>query len=231
MRARQDANYPGKKAAPGHPQLAGCRLPDPKKLDAKLNGKLKLDLSKVPPTLAFTLEMDGKLYFEGKAGDKAAYDTLFVPPGVQEFRVTVSGGRLQKISNVASADFKAKKGETLKVELRTAAKTPADTSPGTSPGTPPVLSPDAQVIATLKDSSFFSRQLVLSHFCRSIATSDAWKRASQGLDKASTASSCSMEKETERMTVTTEDLAEGITRSRSWMGGWTSPARQPWTSR
>jgi len=144
------------KAAPGHPHASGVGF-DPKTLDAKLNGKLKLDLSKVPPALAFTLEMNGKLYFEGTAGNKAAYDTLFVLPGVQEFRVIVSGGGVQKISNVASADFRAKKGETLKVELRTATKTPADTPPGTSPATPPALSPDAQVIATLKDSSFFSR--------------------------------------------------------------------------
>ncbi len=143
------------KAATARPLAAGVGF-DPKSLDAKLNGKLKLDLSKVPPTLAFTLEMNGKLYFQGTAGNKTAYDILFVPPGVQEFRVTVSGGGVEKVSNVASADFKAKKSETLKVELRTAAKPPTSASPGTSPATPPALSPDAQVVATLKDSSFFS---------------------------------------------------------------------------
>ncbi len=121
---------------------------DPKSLDPKLNGRLKIDLGNSQTGLAFTLEMDGQLYFTGISGNKASYGNLFVPPGVHEFRLTISGGGVQKASNVVSAEFKAKKSETLKTEIRNQSKGPAGNSPS--------VSTDAQVIATLKDSSRFS---------------------------------------------------------------------------
>jgi serine/threonine-protein kinase len=129
-------------AAP-HARTAGVAF-DPKALDPKQNARLKLDLGRLPGALAFTIEMNGKTYFKGTAGSKSDYDNLFVPPGVHEFRVTVSGGGVQKVSNIVSADFIAKKRMSLKVELRPEAK-----------GGSAALNPAAQVVATLRADRFF----------------------------------------------------------------------------
>jgi hypothetical protein len=116
---------------------------NPKTLDPKQNARLKIDLSHFPNALAFTVEMNGKLYCKGIAGSKADYDGLYVPPGVHQFRVTVGGGSVQKASNTVSAKFIAKKHLTLKVELRP--------QPGGSSG---ALAPTTQVLATLKTDLF-----------------------------------------------------------------------------
>jgi serine/threonine-protein kinase len=120
---------------------------DPKTLDPKQNARLKLELDHFPPDLAFTVEMDGKVYFKGAAGDKAALENLFVPPGVHEFRVIARGGGGQKASNIASAEFKANKRLTLKAELRP----PSEGSSGNSTS----LDPAAQIVATLRTNNFF----------------------------------------------------------------------------
>ena len=120
---------------------------DPKTLDPKQNARLKLELDHFPPDLAFTIEMNGKIYFKGAAGDKAALENLFVPPGVQEFRVIARAGGAQKASNIASAEFKANKHMTLKAELRLPSKGSSASST--------VLDPDAQIVATLRANSFF----------------------------------------------------------------------------
>ena len=124
------------------PRLASAGF-NPKTLDPKQNARLKLDLSHFPPALAFTVEMNGRLYFKGTAGKKSDYDGLHVPPGVHEFRVTVSSGSLQKTSNTVIADLVAKKRFTLKVELR-----PQPSGP------PGALAPTTQVVATLKTDLF-----------------------------------------------------------------------------
>jgi serine/threonine-protein kinase len=120
---------------------------DPKTLDPKQNARLKLDLVHFPAGLAFTVEMNQKIYLKGEAGDKAALENLFVPPGVQEFRITFRSGGVQKTSNIVSAEFLANKRMTLKVELRPPAK-------GTS-AEPPTLDPTAQIVASLKADRFF----------------------------------------------------------------------------
>jgi serine/threonine-protein kinase len=120
---------------------------DPKALDPKQNARLKLELDHFPAGLAFTIEMNRKVYLIADTGDKAALENLYVPPGVQEFRVTVRGGGVQKTSNIVSAEFLANKRMTLKVELRAAGK-------ASSAGSP-VLDPDAQIVATLKTEHFF----------------------------------------------------------------------------
>jgi eukaryotic-like serine/threonine-protein kinase len=120
---------------------------DPKTLDPKQNARLKLELDHFPPDLAFTVEMNGKIYFKGATGDKTALENLFVPPGVHEFRVIARGGGVQKASNIASAEFKANKRMTLKAELRLPAK-------GSS-GSSTALDPDAQIVATLRTNNFF----------------------------------------------------------------------------
>jgi serine/threonine-protein kinase len=120
---------------------------NPKTLDPKQNARLKLELDHFPPSLAFTVEMDKKIYFKGTAGDKAAMENLFVPPGVHEFRVMARGGGVQKASNITGAEFKANKRMTLKAELRLPAK-------GTSASSP-ALDPAAQIVATLRGDRFF----------------------------------------------------------------------------
>ena len=129
-----------------HTQLAVVAF-DPKTLDPKQNARLKLELVHFPAGLTFTVEMNRKIYWKAEAGDKAALENLFVPPGVQEFRVTVRGGSVQKASNIVSAEFQANKRMTLKVELRPPAK-------GASVGEP-ALDPAAQIVATLKADRFF----------------------------------------------------------------------------
>lgn len=117
---------------------------NPKTLDGKQNTRLKLDMSKVPAAFPFSVQMDGKLYYRGTAGNKADFDTLFAPPGVHELRITVGTGSNAKTSNTVSGDFAAKKRMSLKIELR-----PSPASPG---GT---LDPATQVVATLKQDWLF----------------------------------------------------------------------------
>ena len=117
---------------------------DPKALDPKENAKLKIDAEHMPPGLDFTVEMNGKAYLQsGAEGHKAQYDNLFVPPGVQEFRVTARSADMQKISNTVSSEFKAKKRNTLKIELRTQGA-------AAGAGVPQALYPDTQIVVTLK---------------------------------------------------------------------------------
>jgi hypothetical protein len=117
---------------------------DPKSLDANVNAKLKIDPPRVPDTVQFTVEMNGKKYYEWSgAGNRAEYQNLFVPPGIHEFRVTGRSDDAQIMSNIVSTEFKAKKRKTLKIELRNQSK-PANG------GAAPPLSPDTQIFVTLK---------------------------------------------------------------------------------
>lgn len=114
----------------------------PKSLDANSNAKLKIDLPHVPETFAFTVEMNGKRYFQWNGSEnKDDYQNLFVPPGIQEFRVMAQTGKVRITSNTVSTEFKAKKRKTLKIELRN--------QPKNSSG-PATLSPDSQLFVTLK---------------------------------------------------------------------------------
>jgi len=88
--------------------------------------------------------MNGKLYLRRSVeGNKADFDDLYVPPGVQEFHVTAWNGSLRKSSNTVSTEFKAKKKHTLKVELRTQGA-------GRGSGMPKALYDDTQIVLTLK---------------------------------------------------------------------------------
>jgi serine/threonine-protein kinase len=90
---------------------------DPKTLDPKTNAKLKIELSRIPDGMPFTVEMNRKVYMNGVAGDKSTFENVLVPPGVQEFRVTIKAGGQRKVSNIVSGEFKAKKRKTLKIEF------------------------------------------------------------------------------------------------------------------
>ena len=117
---------------------------DPKTLDPKQNAKLRIDSKHMPAGVDFSVEMNGKLYLhKTSAGRDAPDDELFVPPGVQEFRVTARSGGVQKSSNTVSAEFKAKKKLTLKIELRTQGAAPDS-------GIPQAIYQDTQVVVGLK---------------------------------------------------------------------------------
>jgi serine/threonine-protein kinase len=141
---------PPTKAMPPAPK-AGAPAPEPaaldfnpKALDPKANAKLKIEASQMPASLDFTVEMNGKLYMRRSAeGNKREFDDLYVPPGVQEFRVTAASGSVRKSSNTVSLEFKAKKRHTLVIELRT-----QGSSPGS--GVPQDLYQDTQLVLTLK---------------------------------------------------------------------------------
>jgi serine/threonine-protein kinase len=134
-------------AAPAPRSQAPSVAFDPKTLDPKQNTRLKIELDHFPAGLTFTIAMNGKTYYKGSAGNKAEYENLFVPPGVQEFHVTVRGGGVQKTSNTVSAEFLANKHMVLKVGLRP----PANNSPGASPA----LTPATTIVASLKAERFF----------------------------------------------------------------------------
>jgi len=117
---------------------------NPKSLDPKTNARLKIEAEKMPANLDFIVEMNGKLYLQRSAeGNKPEFDDLYVPPGIQEFRVTAGTGSARKSSNTVSTEFKAKKRHTLKIELRTQG------SPG-GKAVPQGLYPDTQIVLTLK---------------------------------------------------------------------------------
>jgi eukaryotic-like serine/threonine-protein kinase len=134
---------PAAPASPAIPQPAALDF-DPKTLDPKLNAKLRIDSKHMPAGVDFTVEMNGKLYLhKTSAGSDAPDDEFFVPPGVQEFRVTARSGAVQKSSNTVSAEFKAKKKLTLKIELRTQGAAPDS-------GIPQAVYQDTQVVVGLK---------------------------------------------------------------------------------
>ncbi len=140
----------------GTPALASPAAPQqhspqgafsPRTLDPKQNTRLKIDLSHFPVGVAFAIEIDGKLYYKGSPSNKSDYDNVFVAPGAHEFRVTVSGGNIQKTSNSVHAQFAAKKRMSLKVEIKRRSNGALVPSPG--------FDSSAQVVATLKEDHFF----------------------------------------------------------------------------
>jgi eukaryotic-like serine/threonine-protein kinase len=137
------AKTPAPKAEAATPEPAAVDF-NPKSLDPKANARLKIDAVQMPAGLDFTVEMNGKLYLRRSAeGNKTEFDDLYVPPGVQEFRVTADSGSVRKSSNTVSMEFMAKKRHTLKIELRTQG-TP------TGAGVPQGLYADTQIVLTLK---------------------------------------------------------------------------------
>jgi serine/threonine-protein kinase len=116
---------------------------DPKTLDPKQNARLKLDTSRLPAGLDIAVEMNGQLYLRKTSNLNASEEDLFVPPGIWEFRVTAKSGEMQKASNTVSAEFKAKKKLTLRVELRDKAATQTN-------AVPQGIYPDTQVLLSLK---------------------------------------------------------------------------------
>jgi hypothetical protein len=117
---------------------------DPKALNPKENSRLTIDAYHMPANMDFTVEMNGKIYFRrSAAGNKPQYEDLFVPPGIHEFQAIARNGEVQKASNIASTEFKAKKKNTLKIELRIQGQ-------DASAGMPQDLYPTSQLVLTLK---------------------------------------------------------------------------------
>jgi serine/threonine protein kinase len=98
--------------APASPAAFDARKADPDK-----NGKLKIDVSKFPKGLPFTITMNNKPYIHFITGDGSNLSNLYAPPGMQQFQVSFKSGGQEWDSKPLSSDFKAKKGKTLKVQL------------------------------------------------------------------------------------------------------------------
>jgi serine/threonine-protein kinase len=114
---------PAAKPAPANPTPAKTQPPapsapfDPRKADPDKNGKLKIDVSKFPKGLPFTVSMNNKSYIHFITGDGSNLDNLYAPPGMQQFQVSFKSGGQEWDSKPLSSDFKAKKAKTLKVQL------------------------------------------------------------------------------------------------------------------
>jgi serine/threonine-protein kinase len=114
-----------KPAAPASPAPTKPQTPapapstafDPRKADPDKNGKLKIDVSKFPKGLPFTVSMNNKSYIHFITGDGSNLDNLYAPPGMQQFQVSFRAGGQEWDSKPVSSDFKAKKTKTLKVQL------------------------------------------------------------------------------------------------------------------
>ena len=107
-------------ATPASPPATPAKAPvafDPRKLDANTNAKLKIEIAKFPNGIPFSVEMNGKPYTHFITGDGDSLDNLFVPPGVQQFRVVMKSGGQEWDSNVLNDEFKAKKRQVLKIQL------------------------------------------------------------------------------------------------------------------
>jgi eukaryotic-like serine/threonine-protein kinase len=113
---------------------------DPTSLKPNESARLRVEADHFPASLGFTVEMDGKIYFERGVKPQLVFDNLYAPPGIHEFRVVAGLGASRKTSNIVSTDFRAKKKKTLRIDLR-------DKS---SAGVPQSLTPDAQLVLTLK---------------------------------------------------------------------------------
>ncbi len=90
---------------------------DPRKADPNKYGKLKIDVSKFPKGIPFTVTMNNKPYIHFITGDGSNLDNLYAPPGMQQFQVSFKSGGQEWDSKPVSSDFKAKKTKTLKVQL------------------------------------------------------------------------------------------------------------------
>jgi hypothetical protein len=114
-----------KPAAPANPAPTKPQTPapaasaafDPRKADPDKNGKLKIDVSKFPKGLPFTVLMNNKPYIHFITGDGSNLDNLYAPPGMQQFQVSFKSGGQEWDSKPVSSDFKAKKTKTLKIQL------------------------------------------------------------------------------------------------------------------
>lgn len=90
---------------------------DPRKADPNKNGKLKIDVSKFPKGIPFTVSMNKQPYLHFVTGDGTSLDNLYAPPGMQEFQVSFKSGGQEWDSKPVSSEFKAKKTKTMKVQL------------------------------------------------------------------------------------------------------------------
>ena len=79
----QQAPPPGTDAAQPIPTGAPAGSVDfnPKALDPATNARVAFDLDALPAALSVTVQMDGKTYWSGIAGDHDSYDGLMAPPG------------------------------------------------------------------------------------------------------------------------------------------------------
>jgi serine/threonine-protein kinase len=102
---------------PAAPAPAAAAAFDPRKADPSKNAKLKIDVSKFPKGIPFTITMNKQPYLHFVTGDGTSLDNLYAPPGMQQFQVSFKSGGQEWDSKPVSSEFKAKKTKTMKVQL------------------------------------------------------------------------------------------------------------------
>jgi serine/threonine protein kinase len=101
-------------AESGTPPVASAF--NPHALNPATNARLRIDLSHIPDGLPLTIDMNGNTYLHAVTG-KSDLDHLYVPPGVQRFRVAIRTGGRERLSNIVSDDFRPGKHNTLKIQF------------------------------------------------------------------------------------------------------------------
>jgi len=130
--------------APAEAEVAPAHVDfDPMTLRPGDSAKLRVEADHFPASLGFTVEMDGKIYFERGARTQKVFDNLFAPPGLHEFRVVAGYGSNRKTSNIVSTEFRAKKRKTLRIELR-------NKGVAADAASPQAIESDSQLVLTLK---------------------------------------------------------------------------------
>jgi serine/threonine-protein kinase len=119
------------------PAAAAPPTVTPPALDPAQSGRLRVDVSSFPSSIALTLEMDGKPFWSGSAASEPG--GLSVPAGKHDFRMTTYAGNTLVTSNTVSGEVAA--GRHLLVT--------AQVHPQPDPGAA-ILKPDARVTLTLK---------------------------------------------------------------------------------
>jgi serine/threonine protein kinase len=108
---------PASTSAAGSAPTASAAAINPRKLDPNTSTRLKIELNNLPSGLPLNINMNKQPYLSFITGDKTDLDNLYVPAGVQEFRVSIKSGGQEFASKGISGEFKAKKKKTLKIEL------------------------------------------------------------------------------------------------------------------
>ncbi len=112
-------------------------------IDPETSARVKIALDGFSALFNLALQVDGKVYWSGSAGDPQLNEGLLVPPGKHDLCILVMAQSVVKTSNTVNGDLAAKKRVTISAKLRPEAVGGAAT-----------LDPSAQVTIGLKRNLF-----------------------------------------------------------------------------
>jgi len=112
-------------------------------IDPETSARVRIALDGFTAFFKLTLQVDGKVYWNGSAGDPQLNEGLLVPAGKHDLCILVTGQGVVKTSNTVNGDLAAKKRATILAKLRPEAA-----------GGSATLDPSAQVTIVLKRNLF-----------------------------------------------------------------------------